>query len=179
MLKRFLTFIFLAILIFSADAIDTRTEKFFLTNNSEALKDLFTLNIAIMKLKNIGNLQQINPIDSQNVVNGIKILMEKIPAGTLSLNEAKIKAINVLINKLSETDKEAARLLRLKLYYTFENDDKDLLNELFKEFKKLQEFENIRQVWFENINNPFYALNISSPLERIIKTEKSYAAFLR
>ena len=140
-------------------------------NDSPILNELFTVNTGIMELKNIGNIKTIDPLDSQNVVNSIKSVLEKAPAIRLSKKEAVLKAINVFISKLEEKDKEKALFLKRKFFYSEEDASRSLIYELFLEFRRNEKFYPIAKQWFENIENPFYIQNISVPFKRVIKSE--------
>ena len=88
MSRKFL-YIFLLILNYNIFIFSSSNFNHFLDkNDSIILKELFTVNIGIMKLKSVGNLQDIDPMDSQNVVNSIKNVLEKVPTIRLLKKES-------------------------------------------------------------------------------------------
>ena len=155
-------------------------------NNSLLLTEMFTINIGIMKFKNVGNLQVIDPLDSESVVNSIKNELEKVKAIKLSRKAAVLKALNVYFNKIgdinnteeekennkNEDHKEEMQFLKRKVFYSKENLEQNSVYEVFLKLRKDDDFGEIAKLWFENIENPFYIKNISEPFERILKSEE-------
>lgn len=142
-------------------------------NDEPLLTEMFTVNVGIMGLKNVGNIENIDPIDRQNVLSGIKNVLDKIPAIRLSKKAAILKAAKVYISKMKDKSdaKDKALFLEKKLFYSDDYKDNTLLSELFFEFRKDEDFNIIARKWFENLHNPFYILNVGTPFERMIKTE--------
>ena len=67
-----------------------------LTKDEEKiLNDLFTVNIGIMKFKYLGNIRDINPVDSQTLVNSIKLELDKVKNIRLDKKSAVLKALSV------------------------------------------------------------------------------------
>ena len=64
-------------------------------DDEKLLNDLFTINIGIMKFKSMGNLKDINPLDSQNLVDSIKNELDKVNNIRLDKKSAALKALNV------------------------------------------------------------------------------------
>ncbi|MCK4797299.1 MAG: PEGA domain-containing protein [Spirochaetes bacterium] len=159
--------IYCNIFIFSTTGLNNFLER----NDSPLLNELFTVNIGIMKLKTVGNPLAVNPVDRQNVMDSFKNVLEKVPVIKLSRKAAVLKALKVYISKVKDADKEKGLFLERRLLFSGESIDKTLVYELFLEFRKNKEFYSIAKQWFENLENPFYVLNISKPFDRIIKSE--------
>jgi hypothetical protein len=164
-------FVFFSFSLFSA--INTDYNDFLKNNESQLLGDLFTLNIGIMKLKNIGNINLIDPLDSQNVTNTIKNVLDKVPSAKLTRKEASLKAVNIYLSKLKDTEKQDALFMKEKLTYMDNFSTSNTLFEFFLMLKKHNDFSPIIKKWFENIENPFFALNISLPFDRILLNEET------
>ncbi len=167
--------ILICIILFSLTSIspEIKLNNFLEKNNSPLLNDLFTMNIGIMKFKGIGNLREINPLDSQNMVNAIKNVLEKVPAVRLSRKEAVIKAIDIYASKLKENEKDPILFLKTKLFYSDLMTDSNLMYEFFLKLKDNTDYSPIAKAWYENIENPFYILNISEPFDRIVLNEEN------
>lgn len=175
----------------SEEDLNEELNPFLKKNNSSLLTEMFTVNIGIMKFKNVGNLQAIDPLDSENVVNSIKNELEKVRAIQLSRKAAVIKALNVYLNKTygldnkeevkddkkednsrNEIDKEEMQFLKRKIFYSKENLEQTSVYEVFLKLRKNSDFNKIAKLWFENIENPFYTKNVSKPFDRILKSEE-------
>ncbi len=154
-------FFFITSWIYSSVNIDYND--FLKKTDNQLLIDLFTLNIGIMKFKTIGNINLINPLDSQNVLNSIKNVLEKVPAAQLSRKEACIKATDIYISKLKEGEQQDALFLKDKFFYMNNYNSTGAVYELFLLLNKNKDFEPVARSWFENIENPFFALNIPEP----------------
>jgi hypothetical protein len=147
-------------------------------NDSEILNDLFTLNVGVMNFRNIGDIQNIDPVDSETIVEVIKNELEDVKLARLNRKAATLKAIEVYLSRhgdvTSDIEKKAYSNLDFfkdKVYYSNDNTEQSLIYEVFLEFNKSTDFFQITKKWFENIENPLYSLNISEPFERILKKE--------
>lgn len=81
-------------LLFSIDIY-----KYLSTTDADLLKDFFSINIGIMRLKNSGNLNLIDPIDSENVTNTIKTTLDLVTYGKMDKKSALNKSYNILKQK--------------------------------------------------------------------------------
>lgn len=155
---------------------DEKLNPFLRKNNSLLLTELFTVNIGIMRFKNIGDLRAINPLDSENVVNSIKNELEKVRAIQLSRKAAVLKAMNVYLSRGDNTGDEIKKadmeFLKRRIFYSNENLEQTSVYEVFLKLRSKSEFEKIVKQWFENIENPFYITNISEPFDRILKSNE-------
>ncbi|HOV14331.1 MAG TPA: PEGA domain-containing protein [Spirochaetota bacterium] len=170
MQKKYLVFFFslLSFFIFSLDI----TPEFIKRNDSQVLKDLFSCNIGIMQLKSVGKINQVNPLDTQNVVNAIKNNLDMVSSIKLSEKATLLKAIYSLKSKLSSSDKEKIEILERKVINSNDDIDNSYFYQFFLEFKKNTQFIDISKLWFENYNNPFYSTKALKPFLRISKDDK-------
>lgn len=148
--------------------------QFLKSNDSTLLNEIFTVNTGIMKLKNLGNISQIDPLDAESVVNTIKNELENVRAVRLSKQAAVIKAIEVYLTKNQEDQDKTnkASFFKRKVFYSSEKTDQSLVYEVFLELRKNNDFNQIVKQWFENLENPFYIQNISDPFDRILKNNE-------
>jgi len=178
MFKKLAVFLFLFFCLIMANA-EIKLNTFLEKNDDELLTKLFTVNVGIMNFKHIGNIKSINPLDSQNCINAIKLVIEKIPSIKLNRKAAAVKAANVLLEKTNEDKKEKPDFIKRKLLFSDWRTDQNIIYELFLELRKHEEFYPIARKWFENIENPFYVLNISDPMERILLNEEQICQDLK
>lgn len=155
---------------------DDQLNPFLRKNNSSLLTEMFTVNIGIMRFKNIGDLKAINPLDSENVVNSIKNELENVRAIQLSRKAAVLKAMNVYLSRGDNTGDEVKRdnmeFLKRRIFYSKENLEETSVYEVFLKLRNKPDFEKIAKQWFENIENPFYIKNISEPFDRVLKSNE-------
>lgn len=154
--------------IFSEEKSNAFLEK----NDSPILNEIFTVNVGIMNFKEVGNIKEINPIDTQNVVDALKNVLDKIHAVRLSKSEAVIKAVEVFVskktNKTPTTNGDGNTFLKKKLFLSQNQMDNAQVNELYITFKKNDTFSPIAKTWVENYSNPYYLLNVQPTFERIV-----------
>lgn len=164
--KYFFLIIYLFTIIFSVFP-ENPVPALFKHNNSIELQNLFTLNVGIMELKDLGDIDAINPIDKQNVVDTIKNILLTVPSVSISRKEGALKAITILKASISDAKKKTALVeLNNNLFFTQEKRSGSLISTIFKEFRKQPKYNLIAKKWFENIENPIYLLNISKPFKR-------------
>jgi len=141
--------------------------KFLDKYDSKHLDDIFTVNIGIMELKRVGKLSAISPIDSKNVIDTIKNVLDDVPAIKLSKKGAVLKASHILLGATTNADdKLRIQFLRRKLFFARKNTSSTLIGQLFKEIRKNKNFYSIAKVWFENIESPIYSLKVGVPFSR-------------
>lgn len=145
-------------------------DSFFAANDSEVLRELFTINVGVMNLKKVGDLTAINPVDSESIVNNIKSELELIPAARLSRKSATIKAVKQF-REASGGDEELLLYEEKGLFFA-DRITNQRIQKLVKEFRKDEKYSPIARRWFENIENPFYQLNISEPFDRVLLSNK-------
>jgi hypothetical protein len=145
----------------------------FVKNDSAELKNMFTVNIGIMKMKNSGKITAINPLDSDNVLNSVKNSLDSVTSVKLSKRDSVYKAVLTLQSKLGDTDKGKYDILMRKILYSNENIDNSLIYEVFLELHKNQNFTGISKAWFENYANPFYLLKTGTPFDRMFYDDKT------
>lgn len=155
---------------------DELLNPFLKKNNSSLLTEMFTVNIGIMRFKNIGDLKAINPLDSENVVNNIKNELENVRAIQLSRKAATLKAMNVYLSRGDNTDdtnkKDNMEYLKRRIFYSKENLEQTSVYEVFLKLRKNPDFEKVAKQWFENIENPFYIANILKPFDRMLQSNE-------
>jgi len=147
--------------------------EFIRRSESQILKDLFSLNIGIMELKETGKINQINPLDTQNVLTSIRYILETVPSVDLNNRDSVIKGFNYFKSKQDEKTKANLSFLERKILYSDINVDKSLFYQFFLEMKNNKDFNPVSKLWFENYDNPFYKLNVyKEPIPRSLKEEK-------
>ncbi|HPO50668.1 MAG TPA: PEGA domain-containing protein, partial [Spirochaetota bacterium] len=154
--------------LFSVDIIPDLLKN----TDSQLLKDMFKCNVGIMRLKSVGKISKINPLDSQNAVNSIKNNLDEVTSIRLTKKAGALKALIYLKSKLNEGEKKEIELLERKIRNSGENIDNSYIYELFLFMKKNPQFLQIAKQWFENYFNPFYLINIEKPFLRTTKDDK-------
>lgn len=152
--------------------------KYLEENESKLINELFTINIGLMKLKNIGSINDMNPLDSENALSSLIDVLGDVPSAKLKKKESVMKALKFFLQKNSSEKKTGImsniEILekRLSLSET-EAIDNSVIHEIFLEYKKSAALQNIAKLWFENYENPFYILNASKKIiERQIISDK-------
>jgi len=154
-------------LLFSIDIY-----KYLSTTDADLLKDFFSINIGIMRLKNSGNLNLIDPIDSENVTNTIKTTLDLVTYGKMDKKSALNKSYNILKQKDKNIlDSKEQEIFEKKIF--FMDEENSTLIEIFKIMNRNATFKNIAKLWFENFNNPVYKINVLKPFDRILKDNKT------
>ena len=173
-MRQRIIFLFLVILIVNIPAqADNIVPELFVKNDSEILKEMFTLNIGIMRFKENGKITAINPLDSDNAVNSIKNALDTVTVADLTKKDAVYKAVLSLKSKLGDTEKNKYDILERKISYSGGNIDNNLIYELFLELKKNQNYAGVSKTWFENYDNPFYMIKTGMPLERVFYDDRT------
>ena len=157
---------------------DSKYFKFLDDKTKLQIDELFTFNIGIVNLRYIGNINTINPIDSDNAILTIKNILSEIPAVKLNKKSSVLKAIryyNQKKNPQNSKDKIDIdmNLIERKFYFSDTNIDNSIIYEVFLKFKKDTDFNTVAKLWFENHQNPFYTPLLSSTITRQLKDEKS------
>jgi hypothetical protein len=134
--------------------------------DSQYLDRIFTMNIGIMEMKQVGNLSAISPIDSKNVSDTIKKVLDDVPAMKLTRKEASLKAVQELISQAGNDDKERLNFLEKRLFFSRENTSGRLVGELFKEMRKNTTIFPVSRTWFENMEQPLYMIKAGVPFAR-------------
>lgn len=170
-------FFFLIIFVFGITAWGEKIPNFFLEeNDSEYLNTLFTINLSIMRFKKNGNINDIKPLDAEEIIHSLKNEFENICSVGLSPQDALLKALNTL-KKSSTTEAED---LLLKDYIQYQANSfsyrQKLLKTILLKMSKLTGFSEIRAKWFENYDKPVYFLNVSDPIERRISSYQAICA---
>lgn len=125
-----------------------------------------------MRLKNSGNLNLIDPIDSENVTNTIKTTLDLVSYGRLDRKSAINKSYEILKEKDKNLFKSDEKdLIEKKIF--FMREDSLPLIDIFRVMNNSTNFKNIAKLWFENIDNPVYQINVSKPFDRILKYNKT------
>ena len=172
MIKKIILLFFFLFLLSYIYSIDIQPE-FIKRSDSVVLKELFSINIGIMNLKNIGKIQNVNPVDSQNAVNSLKNILDTVPSIKLSKKNAVDKAIRLFKSKLSDAEKAKLDFLERKIFYSSNDIDSSYIYQFFLELQKNATFSPIAKQWFENFTNPFYILNNSKPFDFIYQDDKT------
>jgi hypothetical protein len=173
MQKKIVFFIIITFIFVFKSNPENITPQLFIKNDSKDLKDLFTSNIGIMKLKNSGKISLINPLDSENAVNSIKNSLDMITSVKFSEKDAVYKAVINLKMSLNDNEKYKYDFLEKRILFSTEDIDNSYVYQVLQELQKNVKFAPVSKLWFENYQNSFYLLNTKSPFERIFKDEKS------
>lgn len=171
--------IFSLIIIFSFPLFSqNKYFKYLEETESKLINELFTVNIGLMKLKNVGSINDMNPLDSENALSSLIDVMGDVPSAKLKKKESVMKALKFFLQKNSSEKKTGTmsniEILekRLSLSET-DSIDNSVIHEIFLEYKKNTALQNIAKLWFENYENPFYILNTSKNIiERQIVSDK-------
>jgi hypothetical protein len=172
MKKIFLSLIIILFLLPYSFCLDF-TPDFIKRSDSTVLKDLFTLNVGIMDLKEIGKVNQINPIDRQNVSTSIKNVLESVPLVNLSNRDSIVKAINNYKAKLDDTGKTRIDFLEKKIKFSNELVDRSYSYQFYLEMKNNGTFTSIAKNWYDNYDNPIYSLFVAKPFDRTFADDKT------
>lgn len=140
------------------------------TTDDSLIKEIFTIKIGIMNFKKIGKIQNINPVDMENLINTIKNTLDKLPAIKLNSKESIIKLLKIYSKKIEKNDSfrlERKRYFETKITFSDEL-DYNILAELYLEFKGHKLFSKIKRKWFEDIGNFYHVLQTVQPFERSV-----------
>jgi hypothetical protein len=153
--------------------------KYLEENESKLINELFTVNIGLMKLKNVGSISDMNPLDSEKALTSLIDVLGDVPSAKLKKKESVMKALKFYLQKCPSEKKNGVmsniEILekRLSLSET-DSIDNSVVREIFLEYKKSAALQNIAKLWFENYENPFYILNASKKIvERQIVSDRA------
>lgn len=144
--------------------------------DSDTLKEFFTVNIGIMKLKQIGNINLIDPIDVENVSNTIKSTIELVFFVKMDKKSSLLKSFNILKRKNIVND-DKKELFEKKI--SFFDEENSSITEIFKIMNSQAPFKNIAKIWLENFQNPVYLINVGKPFDRIFKENKTICEIMK
>lgn len=144
------------------------------------LNKLFTLDIGIMKFKKNGNINDIKPLDSEEIMNSFKNEFELIQSVKLSDEEALLKAWSFLKkNSTSSTGNSSLintdDILEDQIRYQKGNffSKKKAVKIILTKMKASPDYASVSNKWFENYQKPIFALNTPKFIERQIVPYKN------
>ncbi len=172
----FLLLIFSSILLFSE-----KMPNFFLEREeSEILNKLFVVNTGIMKFKKNGNINDIKPLDSEEIMNSFKNEFELIQAVKLSDEEALLKAWSFLKKTSSSTTSNTSSIntdsiLEDQIRYQKGSyfSKKKAVKIILTRMKASSDYTEVSNKWFENYQKPVFSLNIQNFIERQVVPYKN------
>jgi hypothetical protein len=148
----------------------------FLENNStKELIEIFTINVGIMRFKNVGNISEINPVDADNLVRSIRSTINNITAASLEPESALAKIVKYL-EKIQTNKKDILMHLREKVIISPPSRRNKLIQEIMTHMNSTPSLQNIRNTWFENYNKPVYSIKTQEIIEYQIFDHKTISS---
>lgn len=141
--------------------------------NNAKLKELYTVNIGIMKPRELGTINSISPIITENIVNTIRNELDIIDNVRLSEKDAYLKLISVYLknskNPLESMLDHDIQHIEKSLGLSNKNNVSDKVSkEILRYVRKDTELNKIVGFWVQNKTQPLYNLDIKLPFDRII-----------
>ncbi len=162
-MKLILTLIFCLSTIFAFSQNNSE-----LLNESELLKEIFTVNIGIMEFKQIGKVNSVNPVVRQTIENSVKNTLDSLRFISLTPKQALVRAFSVFESKqttgLSLSQLDLKQVLEFTGLTNIARNTQQILNE----FKTSSTFYDISKRWFELYTAPIYRPVVSKPFARVI-----------
>lgn len=137
---------------------------FFEANSAKELIEIFTINVGIMRFKNVGNISEINPVDADNLVRSIRSTINNITTAGLEPNTALAKAVTH-IEKTQTNKKDILRHLREKVIISPPSRRNKLIQEIMLHMNGTPALQSIRNTWFENYSKPVYSIKTLDIIE--------------
>ena len=166
-------FLFLSLFFSSILLFPEKMPNFFLEReDSEFLNKLFTVNLGVMKFKKNGNINDIKPLDSEEIINSLKNEFELIQAIKLSEEEALLKAWSFFKKNTTSSSSSSTinveQVLEDQIRYQKGNifSKKKAVKILLSKMKASTDYAAISGKWYENYQKPVFSLNVQKIMER-------------
>lgn len=166
-------FLFLSLFFSSILLFPEKMPNFFLEReDSEFLNKLFTVDMGVMKFKKNGNINDIKPLDSEEIINSLKNEFELIQAIKLSDEEALLKAWSFLKKNTTSSSNSllinAEQILEDQIRYQKGNifSKKKAVKILLSKMKASTDYSAVSGKWYENFQKPVFSLNVQKVIER-------------
>ena len=166
-------FLFLSLFFSSILLFPEKMPNFFLEReDSEFLNKLFTVDIGVMKFKKNGNVNDIKPLDSEEIINSLKNEFELIQAIKLSEEEALLKAWSFFKKNTTSSSSSSTinveQVLEDQIRYQKGNifSKKKAVKILLSKMKASTDYAAISGKWYENYQKPVFSLNVQKVIER-------------
>lgn len=166
-------FLFLSLFFSSILLFPEKMPNFFLEReDSEFLNKLFTVDIGVMKFKKNGNVNDIKPLDSEEIINSLKNEFELIQAIKLSDEEALLKAWSFFKKNTTSSSSSSTinveQVLEDQIRYQKGNifSKKKAVKILLSKMKASTDYAAISGKWYENYQKPVFSLNVQKIMER-------------
>ena len=173
-------FLFLSLFFSSILLFPEKMPNFFLEReDSEFLNKLFTVDIGVMKFKKNGNVNDIKPLDSEEIINSLKNEFELIQAIKLSEEEALLKAWSFFKKNTTSSSSSSTinveQVLEDQIRYQKGNifSKKKVLKILLSKMKASTDYAAVSGKWYENYQKPVFSLNVQKVIERQVIPYKS------
>lgn len=160
----FLSLFFSSILLFSE-----KMPNFFLEEEeSDFLNKLFTVDIGIMRFKKNGNINDIKPLDSEEIMNSFKNEFELIQAIKLSDEEALLKAWSFFKKNSSSDSINTDSILEDQIRYQNNSifSKKKATKIVLTKMKASSDYVSISNKWYENYKRAVFSLNVLKFIDR-------------
>ena len=166
-------FLFLSLFFSSILLFPEKMPNFFLEReDSDFLNKLFTVDIGVMKFKKNGNVNDIKPLDSEEIINSLKNEFELIQAIKLSDEEALLKAWSFFKKNTTSSSSSSTinveQVLEDQIRYQKGNifSKKKAVKILLSKMKASTDYAAISGKWYENYQKPVFSLNVQKIMER-------------
>lgn len=176
-----ISFLFLLLIFSSVLLFSEKMPNFFLEREeSDILNKLFVVNTGIMKFKKNGNINDIKPLDSEEIMNSFKNEFELIQAVKLSDEEALLKAWSFLRKTSSSTTSNTSlintdSILEDQIRYQKGSyfSKKKAVKLILTKMKASSDYAGVSNKWFENYQKPVFSLNVLKFVERQVVPYKN------
>ena len=165
MVSRKITIVFIVFYLMSSLLFSQSIPNQFFKNNSvKELSDLFNLNVSIMRFRNRGNINDINPVDSDNLVKIIRSTVDSISTAGMDEKDSLVKTITYL----SEKDKSKKILydsLKEKVQNTPVTHLKKYEKDILTFMSSIKVLSEIRNKWYENYKKPVFSIKTTDIID--------------
>ena len=164
-------FLFLSLSFSYVLLFPERMPNFFLEKEeSDFLNKLFTINVGIMRFKKNGNINDIKPLDSEEIMNSFKNEFELIQAAKLSDEEALLKAWALFKKDSTSASVNIENVLEDQIRYQSSSLflKKKAVKIVLAKMKTSSDYVSISNKWYENYQRPVFSLNVQNFIERQI-----------
>lgn len=167
----FLSLTFSSILLFSEKMPNFFLEK----EESDFLNKLFTVDIGIMRFKKNGNVNDIKPLDSEEIMNSFKNEFELIQAIKLSDEEALLKAWSLFKKNSTSASINTDSILEDQIRYQNSNifSKKKATKIVLTKMKASSDYVSISNKWYENYKRAVFSLNVLKFIDRQVVPYKN------
>lgn len=169
-------FLFLSLCFSSVLLFSEKMPNFFLEKEeSDFLNKLFTVDIGIMRFKKNGNINDIKPLDSEEIMNSFKNEFELIQAVKLSDEEALLKAWSFFKKTSTSTSVNIDNVLEDQIRYQNGSifSKKKAVKIVLTNMKASSDYVLISNKWYENYQRPVFSLNVLKFIERQVVPYKN------